>query len=260
MSVFSHRFFRAAATATGAVTAASVAWTTPTLHQRWSADGTLLTASSAPRVWPTAAFASAMRVCERFSKAEFDTLIQVDGTPLSLASIGCRCMLQRCDYERARAYGFGLYVDLTSPAATLAKRNDGGPRATLEDVLRASGPKALVLRMARDVAGKHVAKGFDRSLIGRVRRYDGKRNGPGKRGLKTLTTVFRNRTELKKGTEVRFVVGQDSSVRIFVDGKLDKALPPGSTAVASALIAMYLDDSSVIPSLRNATLDSITPR
>lgn len=82
-------------------------------------------------------------------------------------------MMNRCELQIARAYAFGLYVP-TDAFPALKKGEDPLP-ALLGPWRGGAGAAelpALSIRlvMARDADGKHIAKGFDRSLRPRLKK------------------------------------------------------------------------------------------
>jgi hypothetical protein len=100
--------------------------------------------------------------------------------------MGCnvRCMLGWCKLAIARAYAFGLYVDDDALKAThklIVSEVDDNPKSSssrphavplLLD-LKLAEPSActlsIVLVMARDIAGEHLAHGFRNSVINRLK-------------------------------------------------------------------------------------------
>ena len=183
-----------------------------------------------------------------------------------LVGSAVRCMLGRCDYARARAYAVGLYVeespfleewrskhaasaDSGTPAAG---SSDAAARSELLESAGAPGEPArrLVLVMARDVGGGHIAHGFDRSLINRVRAAQGGRNrqGEGKKALKQFTAQFAAIPVLREAAELHIVV-KDGTVSTLLDGTTLSVIP--SPDLAKAVMGAYLDDKSVFLKYKN---------
>jgi hypothetical protein len=105
------------------------------------------------------------------------------GPEMGLVGVGMRCMLQRCDIHIARAYAIGLYVE------DKTMRGGDSPPVTDPKV-----NKALRLVMAREVKGGHIGKGFDRTLIPKLRQITGEKQGDWKKDLRKFTRAF-NRCE-----------------------------------------------------------------
>lgn len=92
--------------------------------------------------------------------------------------LGCntRCMLGWCRLAMARAYAFGLYVsdDALEWGAAQARDAADGTAPTLAALLErkrtapGSMELTLVLRMARDISGEHLAHGFQNSMAARL--------------------------------------------------------------------------------------------
>lgn len=101
--------------------------------------------------------------------------------------VGCnvRCMLGWCRVAFARAYAFGLYLDddairavRKDRTATPAIAEEGASSPSPSLVARLLDAKqkspteftiAIVLVMARDISGEHLAHGFRNSVINRLR-------------------------------------------------------------------------------------------
>ena len=120
-----------------------------------------------------------------------DRLPAADGDAYLLGA-NVRCMLGLCRLPLARAYAFGLYADADALAsacsrsaatpASLELGENALPAAAvdgaqcLRDVLEAkakgsatAGELSIVLIMARDIAGEHLAHGFKNSVVARAR-------------------------------------------------------------------------------------------
>ena len=104
-------------------------------------------------------------------------------------------MMNRCELPIARAYAFAVYV----PADALPEFRSG--EDPLPELLGSWGPRrreakalpALSIRlvMARDADGKHIAKGFDRSLRPRLNKCKSEAPDEAKRALRCLRTFAR---------------------------------------------------------------------
>eukprot|EP00238_Polyblepharides_amylifera_P007177 CAMPEP_0196580298 /NCGR_PEP_ID=MMETSP1081-20130531/28358_1 /TAXON_ID=36882 /ORGANISM="Pyramimonas amylifera, Strain CCMP720" /LENGTH=215 /DNA_ID=CAMNT_0041900133 /DNA_START=144 /DNA_END=788 /DNA_ORIENTATION=+ len=139
-----------------------------------------------------------------------------------LVGTAVRCMLGQCQWTRARAYAVGLYVEKSdflsqwraaSEQGSLPSESASEPSIEQDEssrwyrLLDADTPtnRTLVLLMDQDVKGEHIAHGFDRSLLKRVRAAQGGKKGPAKEALKEFTNVFRSQAMLAKGTEIQMV-------------------------------------------------------
>eukprot|EP00245_Coleochaete_scutata_P018389 TRINITY_DN9530_c0_g2_i1.p1 TRINITY_DN9530_c0_g2~~TRINITY_DN9530_c0_g2_i1.p1 ORF type:complete len:208 (+),score=33.01 TRINITY_DN9530_c0_g2_i1:68-625(+) len=155
----------------------------------------------------------------------------------------------------ARAYAVGLYVE-DSEAARSWTNPEEPPKAEMEmrkDLLSPVGVKRrLVLVMDREIAGHHVAKGFDRSLLPRVR-FDqgGFKQGPGKEALKEFTKCFNRMKTIKKGTEVALLWTPDNRMLVTIDGELVADIL--SPILCSAIFDTYLGPSSVFSKYNNTS-------
>ena len=84
-----------------------------------------------------------------------------------LRSTGLRCMMGWCGLPLARAYAFALYVNEEAvalgslPAVVKAKTADPGACEV-----------SLRLKMAREIDGPHISKGFSKSLAKMVAAVD----------------------------------------------------------------------------------------
>eukprot|EP00899_Mesostigma_viride_P001875 jgi/Mesvir1/11689/Mv00081-RA.1 len=164
-----------------------------------------------------------------------ECLAEEEKEPVNMKLVGAavRCMLGQCRYSLARAYAVGLYVqegeearrwqqhanecrasspDARAEAACFAKK--------FEQVLALQGvARRLVLVMDRDVAGHHIAKGFDKSLLHRVRNAQGGRQGPGKQALKRFTAVFSKVPLFKAGTKITMTWTPSGVLTMDIDGR-----------------------------------------
>mmetsp|Transcript_1329 Transcript_1329/g.4088 ORF Transcript_1329/g.4088 Transcript_1329/m.4088 type:complete len:383 (-) Transcript_1329:360-1508(-) len=102
------------------------------------------------------------------------------------------------------------------------------------------GYPSIVLRlvMLRDVGGDHIAHGFDRTLLGRVREVQGSRAGTGKSALRELNQFVTRRGEWKKGTVLEFLRLPEGRLSVRVDGRDELMLH--SEALSWAIFDAYL--------------------
>jgi hypothetical protein len=92
-------------------------------------------------------------------------------SPQYLLGANVRCMLGWCRLAMARAYAFALYTD----AAGLAHGGGLAGLLAAKEAAAASGGSAgtgaevaLVMKMARDISGEHMAHGFRNSVLARL--------------------------------------------------------------------------------------------
>jgi len=136
-----------------------------------------------------------------------------------LLGTAVRCMLGQCKFAKARAYAVGLYVEDGNSVHQWMPKNSN--EEVFSRVLRAPVARRLVLVMDKDVAGHHIAKGFDRSLLPRVRKSQGgQKSGPGKDALRDFTRCFSQEKILRKGTEISLVWRPDDSLIVSIDSRI----------------------------------------
>lgn len=185
---------------------------------------------------------------EPFTGIEFDwkrNIRQADAEgDYHLLGTAVRCMLGQCKFAKARAYAVGLYVK--NMDEELWKVNEDAPYDAL---LSMQTPRNLLLVMDQDVAGHHIAKGFDRSLLPRVRKAQGSKAGPGKDALKEFTQCFNREKLLRKGTEVSLVWRPDDTLVIMIDSRVCGVIQ--SSILCQALFDMYLGPNSIFRRYRN---------
>ncbi|KAH9306279.1 hypothetical protein KI387_010683, partial [Taxus chinensis] len=151
-------------------------------------------------------------VKEPFTGIEFPRLKE----DYALLGTAVRCMLGQCKFAKARAYAVGLYLEDGNNVHQCVHENSNDE--VFKQVLRAPVARRLVLVMDKDVAGHHIAKGFDRSLLPRVRKAQGgQKSGPGKEALREFTRCFNQEKMLCKGTEVSLVWRPDDSLIISIN-------------------------------------------
>jgi hypothetical protein len=146
-------------------------------------------AALVPMLWQSSAPSSALSepspppsspskvVTEPFTGIQFQQQKQIDNADYHLVATAVRCMLGQCRMALARAYAVGLYTE------------DGQHEVDEVAVLAGGMHRSLVLVMDRDVAGHHIAKGFDRSLLPRIRKAQaGNKKGYGKDAVSGSST------------------------------------------------------------------------
>lgn len=127
----------------------------------------------------------------------FDMHRSIQGSTTHLVGCNVRCMLGWCRVPIARAYAFGLYLD--DDALLSLRRADSSSEAvataeasqvvlkpslvaSLLDTKVASPGDfslAVVLVMARDIDGEHLAHGFQNSVLNRIKVQPGGVKMPG---------------------------------------------------------------------------------
>jgi len=167
------------------------------------------------------------------------------GPPLQLVGVGMRCMLQRCDIHLARAYAIGLYIE----EKTI--RGGDAPPVTNPKV-----NKTMRLVMAREVKGGHIGKGFDRTLIPKLRQITGQKQGDWKGELRKFTRAFQRVGLMKVGAEVLFSMPGDGSITVYIDGVQAEKIQ--SPALCQAVVDMYVGDSPVAPLVKQHFLDGFS--
>eukprot|EP00250_Pteridium_aquilinum_P006621 c16501_g2_i1 orf=77-799(+) len=161
-----------------------------------------------------------------------------------LLGTAVRCMLGQCKFAKARAYAIGLYVENSNEELQKASED-----ARFQALLAMHTPRSLLLVMDQDVAGHHIAKGFDRSLLPRVRKAQGGRAGPGKDALKDFTQCFNQEKMLRKGSEVCLVWRPDDTLVVIIDSRVRGVIQ--SSILCQAIFDMYLGPNSIFKRYRN---------
>jgi len=189
-------------------------------------------------------------VTEPFTGIQFQQQKQIDNADYHLVATAVRCMLGQCRMALARAYAVGLYTE------------DGQHEVDEVAVLAGGMHRSLVLVMDRDVAGHHIAKGFDRSLLPRIRKAQaGNKKGYGKDALREFTSCFYHQKMLQKGSEVVLLWTPDDKLLVFIDNKVEAVI--SSPILCKAIFNMYLGPDSIFRKYRNMAFtfhkDSTTP-
>lgn len=176
-------------------------------------------------------------VMEPFTGIGFEQQKQIDNTDYHLHATAVRCMLGQCKMAMARAYAIGLYTEDKQPVNETA-------------VLTGAMRRSLVLVMDKDVAGHHIAKGFDKSLLPRIRKAQaGSKRGAGKDALRDFTGCFNRQKMLKKGSEVYLLWTPDDKLVVYIDNRLMTVID--SPILCRAVFDMYLGEDSVFRKYRN---------
>lgn len=216
--------------------------------------------------------AGSVMVTEPFTGVKFPRTIEVssglptgiddppaDKEPQQLVWQSVRCMMGLCNVERARVYAYALYVNPKDvPYRVSADTDDdkvlnrlvGPPRLRKfstrpkQDVEvkaeAAAGFIPVTLRMVvvREAAGGHLAKGFDRGLLQRVRHAQKGKKGEGKAALRQFVRIFSRRKMWTPGTVLDFTRLKDGSLVVAVDGEVETVLR--SSQLSWALLDLYV--------------------
>ena len=110
--------------------------------------------------------------------------------------------------------GIGYYRDLQSES-----------QMELENIQESRYPSAVLrLVMLHDVKTEHVANGFDKGMLPRIRQAQNSKVGAGKDTLREFTAFLRRQKQWKKGTNLEFVRTPRGIVVVRVDGKVELTL------------------------------------
>eukprot|EP00741_Cyanophora_paradoxa_P019406 tig00021127_g18734.t1 len=166
-----------------------------TSSARWSAGASCAALGFGLVVFQLVANAEAPEEhAEPLTGLKYPHLISVPETPKKHVFVGCGCRLMTP--LKVKAYTIGLYAD----EAGLKKAVKEGKGAA-EALGTEAYEKTVRLVMARDVDGTHLAKGFDRSMLKRIRTAAKEGKEGGKEALRKFNNLFRGRN-LPSGTEV----------------------------------------------------------
>lgn len=156
-----------------------------------------------------------------------------------------RCMLNWCHVPIARAYAFAVYVD--DACLQELGRADQADAAESMLALKAARPDTatitVVLKMARDIDGEHLAHGFYNSVLARVK------GGIEKPGVLSACRAFADQFKgmrLARGDEVHFTWQRDGSVTTLVEGSAPaRPYQVDLPSVAEAIFAVYAGPDAV---------------
>lgn len=131
-------------------------------------------------------------------------------------------MLGMCKLGFARAYAFSLYLHPEAFSALQAPQPTTSSLDALDAVLatKAAQPDlfevAVVLKMARDMNGAHIAKGFNRSLSARVATHSepGDDDAASDACITRLVSLFRKQPMLYRGDTIRMTWRRDNSLQV----------------------------------------------
>ena len=203
------------------------------------------------------------------------------GGELALVACSVRCMMQWCSLPMARAYAFALYVPASAVALLQRREAEAAPAAAaaaaaapaadrLQALLdlkstspAAAGELLLSLRIARDIAGAHMARGFANSANNMLRRRSAPlapaESAAVAAELAELGRAFERHADFKPGDEVTFSWRADGSVIVASKGAFLAEVR--SAPLARALFDVYCGDKApVSPPARaafKANLDAL---
>ena len=160
------------------------------------------------------------------------------GSTFTLLGTNVRCMLGWCRLPAARGYAFALYADARAlGAAARAAASQPAEADSLLPLLDAAqrgeaGELALVLSMARPIAGSHLTNGLQKSVLQRVKalaaRAGGSTAGEASsalaaeetREVMALAQAFARLPDFAPGDEVAFVWRAGGALAVSVRGEL----------------------------------------
>ena len=185
---------------------------------------------------------------EPYTGAEFPRALS---NSQALLAMDLRCMLNRCELQIARAYAFGLYVprDLFQ----VWEKQASDPLPHLLGPWRGAGAStvpALSLRlvMARNADGKHIAKGFDRSLRPRLNKRKAEAPEDARRALRSLrafSKIFSAKSWRAKDTITFSRESGGGSVAVYFGdsrGSSERVAVVTDRLLCHALFSAYLAD------------------
>eukprot|EP00188_Purpureofilum_apyrenoidigerum_P002095 Plantae.Rhodophyta-Purpureofilum_apyrenoidigerum.ctg22493.p1 GENE.Plantae.Rhodophyta-Purpureofilum_apyrenoidigerum.ctg22493~~Plantae.Rhodophyta-Purpureofilum_apyrenoidigerum.ctg22493.p1 ORF type:complete len:244 (+),score=52.27 Plantae.Rhodophyta-Purpureofilum_apyrenoidigerum.ctg22493:697-1428(+) len=199
------------------------------------------------RGWQSRSYVSWIALCEEPELVQGMVYREsVDGVS-KLVGAGMRRMTPL----KIKVYGIGLYMSQDEVAKRLYTWRDRTAEELFEDasfwrvVCSPSVSKTIVMKVARDVSGKHLQQGFDRAMLKRVRQLAKSGIDGGKQSLKTMNTRI-----VEKGT---FVEGDELQFAISGNGRLVLSFPDKTTvevqneALCLALAEMFLGERAASP-------------
>eukprot|EP00241_Pyramimonas_parkeae_P012204 CAMPEP_0114245744 /NCGR_PEP_ID=MMETSP0058-20121206/12070_1 /TAXON_ID=36894 /ORGANISM="Pyramimonas parkeae, CCMP726" /LENGTH=272 /DNA_ID=CAMNT_0001358839 /DNA_START=53 /DNA_END=871 /DNA_ORIENTATION=+ len=191
-----------------------------------------------------------------------------DDSRCVLVGTAVRCMMGLCHWKVARAYAVGVYVEESNFLQQWegAKDRAIASSAESEDELHkdiwyklletdAGASRELILVMDQDVKGEHIAHGFDRSLLTRVRKAQGGKKGPIKNALKDFTQIFKKQAMLRKGTQVKFIWLPEGVLRITIEDEIVGEL--ACPELCAAVYDVYLGPKSVFAKYKNTAFSLV---
>lgn len=113
----------------------------------------------------------ASEIIEHRTKHRFPLSRKIGDVPAQFLGANTRCMLGWCKVAAARAYAFGLYADAPLLSRVAANASDASRTKALLDAMEASASArepcqlSLLIIVARDIDGAHMAGGFRRSIL-----------------------------------------------------------------------------------------------
>eukprot|EP00190_Bangiopsis_sp_CCMP1999_P000197 CAMPEP_0198728202 /NCGR_PEP_ID=MMETSP1475-20131203/7855_1 /TAXON_ID= ORGANISM="Unidentified sp., Strain CCMP1999" /NCGR_SAMPLE_ID=MMETSP1475 /ASSEMBLY_ACC=CAM_ASM_001111 /LENGTH=234 /DNA_ID=CAMNT_0044490503 /DNA_START=27 /DNA_END=728 /DNA_ORIENTATION=+ len=203
------------------------------------------------RRWQTGSHTRWIAMCEEPELVQGMTYRDsVDGVS-KLVGAGMRRMTPL----KIKVYGIGLYMKQDEMVKNLSSWRDNTADQLFQDiefwrvVCSPSVSKTIVMKVAREVSGKHLQQGFDRAMLKRVRQLAKSGMEGGKQALKAMNTKI-----VEKGT---FLEGEELQFAICGNGKLVLTFPDSSfieienKALCLALAEMFLGERAASPEAKH---------
>lgn len=216
------------------------------MHRSRHIIASALASSAAALFLPSSACTS--EVIEHRTKHRFPLSRTIGDAPASFLGANTRCMLGWCKIAAARAYAFGLYADAQLLTRVAAASSGASSRTTalLDAMEAAAGARescqlSLLIIVARDIDGGHMAGGFSRSILALYKKLLAKR-GLASSSDTVIADIGAFLSVIEKET---FVVGdeivfswsaRDSTLRVFIRGV------PASVSIRDPLLARAFFD------------------
>ncbi len=205
-------------------------------------------ASSAAALFLPSSASEPSEVIEHRTKHRFPLSRTIGDAPASFLGANTRCMLGWCKVAAARAYAFGLYADAPLLTRVAAASSGASSRTTalLDAMEAAAGARepsqlSLLIIVARDIDGGHMAGGFRRSILALYKKLLAKR-GLAASSDTVVADIGAFLSVIEKET---FVVGdelvfswsaRDSTLRVFIRGV------PASVSIRDPLLSRAFFD------------------
>jgi len=180
-----------------------------------------------------------------------------NGSSQVLVGCGARLMTPL----KVKVYTIGLYVAPEDTSSVLSQWRKDSEQSTVpfSDDPKFSNAvsqynsfdRTIRLVMCREVEGGHLAKGFDRSMLWRIKKVANDLPG-GKEGLKKVNSFFRGKVIPEK-TVVTFSSTKEGKLIVTIG---NKEFPPvNSPALCWAFYDMYFGEKTVAPVAKKAVYE-----
>jgi hypothetical protein len=158
-----------------------------------------------------------------------------------------RCMLGACHLPQARAYSFAVYYSPENasrgPLCQFKRQTESSGVAFFEALALTPSPLVIVIKMAREIEGSHIARGYERSLQKLIG------TGKGKEGslaaVKRISGALTAIGKVKRGMELEIKVLPRCEGVVFSSPGNIETITITDPAVAKAVLSMYLGDAAV---------------